>query len=1020
MNEKSKFQCGMLRKLKLLALFCSFSFAIMAQTKTISGVVTSAEDKESLIGVSVMIKGTSTGTVTDINGKYTISVPNNDAVLVFSMIGMKKTELKAGANPVLNVVLSSDSKIIDEVVVTGYASEKKKDITGSVSVVKMKDISSVPTGNVMSSLQGRIPGVTISTDGTPGGVNTGTAIRSSLNAPNNGSPLYVIDGVQTRDNISTLLNSNDIESIQVLKDAASASIYGVQGANGVIIITTKRADKNQIKVDFDAQFTSQAYHSNIKMLNAKQWGDTYWTAYNNDGVKPVHDQYGSGATPVIPAFIDAPKNLIPAGDTDWAKQVYQTSTQQNYNMTVSKGTDNGTSTLSINYFNQDGLIKYTNFTRYNARLNSDYKFLNNRLRVGENVNVSNWSQILKPDGIEELAIAQHPLIPVYDINGGYAGPTQGLGDKPNPVRLLDQQKNNRNFSWRVFGNMYLEAEPIKNLVFRSNFGLNYVNNFQSNFQPKWSEGDRVVDKNSLTTSNDYAKNWIWSNTLAYNLKINDHSINALVGTESKEQTSEYLNGTRENFLVENIDYRYLDAGDGKQTNGGGASRTSWISYFGKVNYSFKDRYLLSGTVRQDASSRFGSNNNSAVFPAVSAAWRISQENFMKNVTPISDLKLRLSWGQNGNDQIDNEATYTKYQTSTILAGYDMAGSNQGVIYNGIYKIQTGNPNIRWEVTTQKNIGADLAMFDNRLSLTLDYYQKETKDMLITRPYIGVIGEGGNMPSNGASMTNKGFEAIVNWHDKINKDLGYDVTVTGSVNKNKITYLPADIYYTMWGGNGLDKSIVGQSYGSWFGYKTDGLFKTAEEVANSPIQPGKGLGRIRYVDVNGDGVINQKDMTWLGSDQPKFTGSVNLSLTYKSFDLSLLVVGMVRNAYNNSKFYTDFFQLWTGNHSTNLLNAWTPQNPNSTVPALTAVNLNDEGRVSEYYIEDGSYLKLKNVVFGYTVPKKLTEKFKIRNLRAYVQAQDLLTITRYKGADPEGLGYPYPIPRTFTVGLNLGF
>ena len=1010
----------MLRKLKLLALFCSFSFAIMAQTKTISGVVTSAEDKESLIGVSVMIKGTSTGTVTDINGKYTISVPNNDAVLVFSMIGMKKTELKAGANPVLNVVLSSDSKIIDEVVVTGYASEKKKDITGSVSVVKMKDISSVPTGNVMSSLQGRIPGVTISTDGTPGGVNTGTAIRSSLNAPNNGSPLYVIDGVQTRDNISTLLNSNDIESIQVLKDAASASIYGVQGANGVIIITTKRADKNQIKVDFDAQFTSQAYHSNIKMLNAKQWGDTYWTAYNNDGVKPVHDQYGSGATPVIPAFIDAPKNLIPAGDTDWAKQVYQTSTQQNYNMTVSKGTDNGTSTLSINYFNQDGLIKYTNFTRYNARLNSDYKFLNNRLRVGENVNVSNWSQILKPDGIEELAIAQHPLIPVYDINGGYAGPTQGLGDKPNPVRLLDQQKNNRNFSWRVFGNMYLEAEPIKNLVFRSNFGLNYVNNFQSNFQPKWSEGDRVVDKNSLTTSNDYAKNWIWSNTLAYNLKINDHSINALVGTESKEQTSEYLNGTRENFLVENIDYRYLDAGDGKQTNGGGASRTSWISYFGKVNYSFKDRYLLSGTVRQDASSRFGSNNNSAVFPAVSAAWRISQENFMKNVTPISDLKLRLSWGQNGNDQIDNEATYTKYQTSTILAGYDMAGSNQGVIYNGIYKIQTGNPNIRWEVTTQKNIGADLAMFDNRLSLTLDYYQKETKDMLITRPYIGVIGEGGNMPSNGASMTNKGFEAIVNWHDKINKDLGYDVTVTGSVNKNKITYLPADIYYTMWGGNGLDKSIVGQSYGSWFGYKTDGLFKTAEEVANSPIQPGKGLGRIRYVDVNGDGVINQKDMTWLGSDQPKFTGSVNLSLTYKSFDLSLLVVGMVRNAYNNSKFYTDFFQLWTGNHSTNLLNAWTPQNPNSTVPALTAVNLNDEGRVSEYYIEDGSYLKLKNVVFGYTVPKKLTEKFKIRNLRAYVQAQDLLTITRYKGADPEGLGYPYPIPRTFTVGLNLGF
>lgn len=1020
MNKNTNFANDVWRKLSLLTLLCVFSFALFAQTKTISGVVKSSDDEQPLIGVTVLIKGTTTGTVTDIDGKYTISLKGKDDVLVFSMIGMKKEELKPGNSSVLNVVLNSDSKIMNEVVVTGYATEKKKDITGSVSVVKMKDIASVPTGNVMSSLQGRIPGVTVSTDGTPGGVNTGTAIRGSINSPNNGSPLYVIDGVQTRDNISTLLNSSDIESIQVLKDAASASIYGVQGANGVIIITTKRADKNQIKVELDAQFTAQMYHSNIKMLNAQQWGDTYWTAYTNDGVKPVHDQYGSGSTPVIPAFIDAPKNLIPAGDTDWAKQVYHTATQQNYNMTLSKGTENGSSTFSFNYFNQNGLVKYTNFTRYNARLNSDYRLLNNRLRIGENVNVSNWSQILKSSGIEELTIAQHPLIPVYDINGGYAGPTQGLGDKPNPVRLLDQQKNNRNFSWRIFGNMYAEVEPIKNLVLRSNFGLNYVNNFQSNFQPKWSEGDRVVDKNSLTTANDYGRNWIWSNTIAYNLKVKEHSINLLAGTEAKELTSEYLNGTRENFLVENLDYRYLDSGDGKQTNGGGASRTSWISYFGKLNYSFNDRYLLSGTVRQDASSRFGTNNNSAVFPAVSAAWRISQESFMKKITPISDLKLRLSWGQNGNDQIDNEATYTKYQTSTILAGYDITGANQGVINNGIYKIQTGNPNIRWEVTTQKNIGVDLSMFENRLAFTFDYYQKDTKDMLITKPYIGVIGEGGNMPSNGASMTNKGFETVINWRDKFGKDLGYDVTFTGSVNKNRITYLPTDIYYTMWGGNGLDKSIVGQPYGSWFGYKTNGLFKTAEEVANSPIQPGKGLGRIRYVDVNGDGAIDSKDQTWLGSDQPKFTGSVNVSLTYKSFDLSLLVMGMVRNAYNNSKFYTDFFQLWTGNHSTNLLNAWSPQNPNSSVPALTAVNLNDEGRLSEYYIEDGSYLKLKNVVLGYTIPKKLTDKLKIRNLRVYFQAQDLFTITKYKGADPEGLGYPYPIPRTVTAGLNLGF
>ncbi|MDD4971295.1 MAG: TonB-dependent receptor [Paludibacter sp.] len=1018
MNEKSKFQINILRKLKLLALFCGFSFAIMAQTKTITGVVTTSENGESLIGVTIMVKGSSTGTVTDINGKYSISVPNNDAILVFSMIGMKKEELKPGSSQVLNVVLSPDSRIMDEVIVTGYSTERKADITGAVSVVKMKDISSIPTGNAMSALEGRLPGVNITTDGTPGGVGTNATIRG-ITSNGNISPLLVIDGVQTRENLSTLLNANDIESIQVLKDAASASIYGVQAANGVIIITTKKADKGKIKVDLDAQFTAQFYHSNIKMLNAQQWGDTYWSAYKNDGQVPSHDQYGSGPTPVIPEFINL-QHTIRSGDTDWAKQVYQTSLQQNYNLTVSKGAENGSSTFSLNYFNQDGLIKYTNFKRFNTRFNSNYSFLDNRVRIGENVTISNWNQILKPGGIEELTIAQHPLIPVYDINGGYAGPTQGLGDKPNPVRLLDQQKNNRDESWRIFGNAYLEIEPVKNLVFRSNFGLNYRTEFLSAFQPKWSEGDRVVNKNSLTTSNNYSREWIWSNTLAYNLKLNNHSFNIMLGQEAKELINESLSGTREDFLIQNLDYRYLDAGGGKQTNSGNADRYAITSLFGKLNYSYLDRYLLSGTMRRDASSKFGSNNNSAIFPAVSAGWRISQESFMKDVTQISDMKLRLSWGENGNDNANNEATYTKYAINGILAGYDMTGANSGTIATGIYKLRTGNPNIKWETTNQKNIGLDVAMFNNRLSLTMDYYMKDTKDMLIERPYIALIGEGGDMSYNGASMTNNGFEAIASWRDQFNKDFKYDITVAASVNKNEVTFLPSDIYYTYGGGNGIDKSIVGQPIGSWFGYKTNGLFTTADEVANSPVQPGKGLGRIRYVDVNGDGVIDQKDQTWLGSDQPKFSGSVNLGISYKSFDLSVLAIGVVRNAYNNSKFYTDFFQLWTGNHSTNLLNAWTPQNSTSSIPALTAVNLNNEDRLSEYYIEDGSYLKIKNIAVGYTVPKSITEKLKIRSLRFYVQGQDLLTITKYTGADPEGLGYPYPLPRTFTFGLNLGF
>ena len=1017
MNEQRKIKSNVLRKLKLLGFFCSISLALIAQNKTVTGTVISAEDNEPLIGVTVMVKGGTTGTVTNLDGKYSITLPNDNAVLVFSMVGMTKQEISPGNNLIVDVIMTSDSKILGEVVVTGYTSEKKADITGAVSVVKMKDILSIPTGNAISSLVGRLPGVNVYTDGTPGGVGTNTTIRG-ITSNGNISPLLVIDGVQTRENLSTLLNANDIESIQVLKDAASASIYGVQAANGVIIITTKKADKDKIKVDFDAQFTAQNYHSNIKMLNAQQWGDTYWEAYLNDGQKPNHDQYGNGAQPVIPEFINQQKT-IRSGDTDWAKQVYKTSFQQNYNLTVSKGTNNGSSTFSLNYFDQDGLIKYTNFTRFNTRFNSTYSFLENKLRIGENVTMSNWNQIVKPGGIEELTIAQHPLIPVYDINGGYAGPTQGLGDKPNPIRLLDQQRENKDKSWRIFGNAFIEIEPVKNLVFRSNFGLNYRTQFWSAFQPKWAEGDRIVDKNSLSTSNNYSQEWIWSNTLAYNLQLRKNSFSFLLGQEAKEGVNEFVTGTRENFLIQNLDYRYLDAGGGKQTNAGNADRYSIVSYFGKMNYAYNDRYLFSATLRRDATSRFGANNNSALFPAFTAGWRISQEEFMKDVDFVSDLKLRASWGVNGNDNADNEATYTKYAINAILAGYDISGANTGTIASGIYKVRSGNPNIKWETTTQKNIGLDAAFLANRLNLTLDYYMKDTRDMLIERPYIGVIGEGGYMSYNGASMTNNGIEAIASWRDKIGNDFNYEVTVVGSVNKNKITYLPEDIFYTYGGGNGIDKSIVGQPIGSWFGYKTDGLFTTKEEVANSANQSGKGLGRIRYVDVNGDGTINQKDMTWLGSDQPKFQGSVNLNISYKAFDLSLLTIGMVRNAFNNSKFYTDFFQLWTGNHSSRLLDAWTPENSVSSIPALTAVNLNDEGRMSEYFIEDGSFMKIKNIAIGYTVPKAIVEKVKLRNLRLYVQAQDLLTITRYTGADPEGLGYPYPLPRTFTFGLNLG-
>lgn len=1004
----------------LLFLLISITNTLFAQNNEIRGVVISSEDQKPLIGVSVREKGTNNGVITNYDGEFSIKISQKDAILQFTMVGMQSAEIRPGSKKLINVTMDVDAILLDQVVVTGYTTEKKAEITGAVAVVKMDDVASIPTGNVMSTLQGRLPGVSVTTDGQPGGTTTAATIRG-ITTINNSSPLYVIDGVQTRSNISTLLNANDVESIQVLKDAASASIYGTQAANGVIIITTKKSARNKTKITFDGQLTSQRYHTAIPMMDAQQWGDAYWKAYQNDGVQPSHDQYGSGATAVIPEYIDLAQTM-PAGNTNWADQVYQTAMMRNYNLTVANGTENSNSLLSFNFFDQDGLIKHTNFQRYNIRVNSDYRLLNNKIRVGENVNISNWNEVLKPGGIEELTIAQHPLIPVYDLNGGYAGPTSGLGDKPNPVRLIDQQKDNRLQQWRIFGNLYLEFEPIKNLIFKSNFGLNFRNGFQSNFEPKWSEGEsRIVDKNQIYVKADYDKEWIWSNTAAYNFKFDKHALNAFVGMEAKETIYEFIDAKREGYLIESLDYRYLSAGEGTQTNGGLLDRTTLVSYFGKINYTYNDKYLFSATLRNDASSRFGANNNSAYFPATSIGWRVSQENFMKEVDVISDLKIRASWGQNGNDQMDNEATYTKYIYNLRAAGYDLAGINQGTIYNGIIKQRSGNPDIKWEVTTQTNFGIDLAMFKNRLNVTLDYYMKNTDDMLIDRPYIAVIGEGGYYSYNGASLKNNGIEGTLSWRDGAGKDFSYEVTLTGTAFKNQITDLPEDIYYNWGGGNGIDQSIVGQPMGSWMGYKTNGLYRTEDDLNDGINQPGEGIGRIRYVDLNDDKVIDNKDRTWLGTDLPKFMGGVNISLNYKAFDFSMFMNGIVRDAFNNSKFYTDFFQLWTGNHGSKLLNAFDPvNNPNSDIPALTAVNLNDEGRTSEYFIEDGSYLKLKNLQIGFTVPEKITGKIGASNIRMYLQGQDLLTITKYSGADPEGLGYPYPLPRTFTFGFNIGF
>lgn len=1042
MNVKSKFQCNVLRKLSLLALFCSFSFAMMAQTKTITGVVTSSEDGEKLIGVTVVIKGTTTGSVTNIDGKYSLPIKDNDATLVFSMVGMKSTEVKLNGKSVVNVVLAPDIKTLEQVVVTGYSSQKKADLTGAVAVVDVAEMKKVSTANPMQALQGKVAGMVVTSDGSPSGSGTTIRIRG-IGTINDNNPLYVIDGVPTKEGLNQL-NPNDIESVQVLKDASSATIYGSRAANGVIIITTKKA-KQGIKISANTRNSISWYSNRMKVLDANGYGRALWQAKVNDGLNPnansvkySFDWNGNYSNPVLnevilPEYLDDAKTMKTA-NTDWFKEISQMAISQNYDVSLMNGTEKGSSMFSIDYTKNDGIVRTTNFERLSARLNTDYKLLDGKLVVGENFSLSRSSEV--GNNVQDPALQALPIIPVHTVDGiGWGGPVGGMNDRQNPVRLLMDNKQNNGINLRLFGNFFADLEIIKNLHLRSNVGLDYTSFSARNMQYSYVSGYLNNPLNSVANTQATSSKWIWSNTLNYQIKKAKHAFDALLGTEVYKNNTESFWASRKQFESEDINYMYLDAGTGLKDNGGGASEYSLLSYFGKANYVYADKYLASVTVRYDGSSRFGQNNQFATFPAFSLGWRINQENFIKdNASFISDLKLRLGWGQTGNQEIANNATQTIYVTNYSGGdptwrtpdgtAYDITGAKTGTLASGYQKAQSGNSDLKWETTTQTNLGLDFGFFDQKIYGSLDYFNKDTKDILVQPAYIAVIGEGGSHWLNGASMNNKGFEMLLGYRGKIGADFKYDISGNLGAYRNKITDLPTAVVNT-YGGDGKGDNILGHPWGSGYGYVADGLFRTQDEVDNSAVQTAKGLGRIRYKDINGDGKITTDDRTWIFNPVPDFTYGFNFNFEYKGFDLTLFFQGVGHvDVENVVKYSTDFWSAReTGsNKGTRLLNAWTPSNPNSTIPALTTLNANDEGRFSTYFIENGGYMKLRNLQLGYTIPKNITEKFKVSNLHLYVSGQNLFTIKSksFTGIDPESPSYGYPIPTMVTAGLNVTF
>ena len=1021
-----------------------FASTIMYAQTEITGTVVD-ETGESIIGASVVEKGTTNGTVTDLDGNFTLKVPSG-AILVISYIGYDTQELPAQDG--MKVTMKDNASELAEVVVTGYTTQRKADLTGAISTVSVNDLAKQNENNPIKAMQGRVPGMNISADGSPSG-NATVRIRG-IGTLNNNDPLYIIDGVPTKAGMHEL-NGNDIESIQVLKDAASASIYGSRAANGVIIITTKRGKEGKVHIDFDGSIALQTYTNRMKVLNAKEFGQVMWQGYVNDGLDPNMNglgyhydwSYNAQGVPMLNSitmskYLD-PAGKTPAADTDWFKETTRTGLVQQYNVSLSQGTENGTSFFSLGYYKNKGIINSSDFDRYSARMNSEYKLLKigdrSVVTVGEHFTLNRTSEVQAPGGFLENVLQFNPSLPVYTRDGDYAGPVGGYPDRENPVARLDRNSDNRYTYWRTFGDAFINISPFKDFNIKSTFGIDYAQKEQRIFTYPVTEGTVANPVNAAEAKQEHWTKWMWNAIATYNLVSGLHRADAMVGIELNREDDTWFSGKAYDYAVLTPDYMWPNAAVGEAEAYGSGEGYTLVSYFGKVNYNYADRYLLSLTMRYDGSSRFGRNNRYGTFPSVSAGWRINEEKFLKDITWMDNLKLRASWGQTGNQEISNIARYTLYESNygeanfggqSYGTSYDIAGTNGGqTLPSGFKRNQLGNDDLKWETTTQTNLGLDFGFFRNALYGSFEWYFKKTKDILVYMPGIGVMGEGASQWINAGEMENKGVEFNVGYRGEIG-DFKYDLSGNIGTYRNKVTKLPETIAANgTFGGNGVE-SVVGHAMGSQVGYVYDGIFKSQEEIDNHATQNGAGLGRIRWKDLNGDGVINESDQQWIYSPVPDFTWGLNIYLQYKNFDFTMFWQGVQGvDVISDLKKETD---LWSGlnisnlNKGRRLLDAWSPTNMGSNIPAVSTMDNNNEKRVSSYFVENGSFAKLRTIQLGYNFPKTICEKLYMERMRMYVSAQNLLTIKSkdFTGVDPENANFGYPIPLNITFGVNVSF
>ena len=1044
-------------KLRLLFMFFYLAFlplALQAQQNLVRGKVTDEGTGEPIPGVSILLKGTAKGVVTDLEGNYTIQASPED-VLIFSFIGYLDEEIKVGNRSTIDVSMVEDLVSLDEVVVLGYTTQKKKDLTGAVSVVDMEELGTVPYANVLQGLQGRIAGVQITQDGQPGSGRTQMRIRG-MTTLNNNSPLYVVDGIPTTEPLDNL-NPNDIESIQVLKDAAAASIYGSRSAAGVVVITTKKGRGDRVNVDAGVVKGIQTLQNQIEVLNAQEWGELYWLAARNSNRTPNIGIYG-GRIENPRIVTDRTFQVSESGQmyqftpegTDWADAIYRTAKNDQYYINVNSGTKSGQYSLGLSYFDQDGIIDYTRYDRLTGRVNSSYSLLP-WLRLGENLSLS-WSdqvQIGTQDthgGIPFLAVRQHPALPIYDVDGNFAGGNAFVGglafpNAMNPVAVLYRNRNNNSRSWRIFGNAFLEADVLDaipnisdnhSLVLKTNFGIDYSNFFGRNFIPRFQEGGFIREIAEYHNNFGEGITTTWINTAEYNFNASRHSFKALVGHEAIGYNFRGLSAGRSNYLLEDPNYVQIGSGDPNTAiNGGGESDWGLLSYFGRVEYNYSDRYLFSATVRHDRSSRI---IHSDIFPAFSAGWNIDQEEFARELFDdnwINRFKLRASWGQQGNQTTGDYAIFSTFGVNPDRADYDLNGDNVSVS-PGLVVRQIGNLDLRWETTTQTNVGFDAMFFSNKLELTFDAYLRRTEDILAGKPLIAAEGEGGRPPFNTATMENQGIDLNLTYFHSGSDKFSFSSSLQFSTYRNRLISLGEGVgslgtfgeYYFNWGDD--TRAATDYAFPSFYGWVADGIFQNEDEVEAHATQPGKAPGRIRYADINDDGIIDDADRTYIGNPHPDFTIGLNSNFNYGNFNFSFFVYASKGNdVYNYTRQNTDFFEP-NFNVGRRILDAWTPENTSSTIPAAQLSATNNERRPSSYFVEDASFIRLRNVRLGYNLPLVISKRAKVN---IYGEVQNAFTITGYSGIDPEvphagnanvfGIdrGF-YPLPRTYMLGVTV--